>query len=280
LRLGVHVSIQGGLVKSLERARAVGCNTMQIFSRSPRSWSGLKSEKKEVEEFKKQRKKLEIIPLVVHIPYLANLASPDDKSYEKSLKSFVEDVKTADEIGAEYFVTHLGSHKGEGEEFGIKRFYDAMNIAIKETTPKLQILLETTAGSGDALGYSFEHIKQIIDGIKRREHIGICLDTAHVYAAGYDITTKKGLDDTLKAFDSSLGLDRLKVVHLNDSKSAVGSRVDRHENIGKGTLGSAGIRLIINHLKLKDLAFILETPKESEDADRENIEAVKKLCSS
>jgi deoxyribonuclease IV len=278
VRLGVHVSIEGGLCRALERAKGLGCQAMQIFSRSPRNWKGLRLDTADIEKFKRERARLKIFPLIVHIPYLINLSSPEEGLYKKSIKNFIDDVTTADRIGAEYFVTHLGSHKGKGEAFGIKRFSTALNIILKKINLRLMILLETTAGSGDWLGYKFEHIRDIVKGIKKKENIGICLDTAHVYAAGYDMATERGLSQTLRDFDRLIGLGRLKVVHLNDSKGRFGSRVDRHEHIGKGCIGKTGMRLILTHPALKRLTFILETPKETIYSDRKNLALARRLA--
>lgn len=274
----MHVSIEGGLCEALKRAKGLKCTAMQIFSRSPRNWKGLALKAQDIQEFKRERERLNIFPLVVHAPYLINLSSPDEGLYKKSIQSFVEDVETAGRIGAEYFVTHLGSHRGKGEAFGIKRFIAALNKIFEKISPSPMVLLETTAGSGDWLGYKFEHIRGILNGIKKKDHVGICFDTAHVYASGYDIKTKKGLNSTLKDFDKLVGLDKLKVVHLNDSKGPFGSKVDRHENIGKGYIGKPGIRLILTHPDLKELTFILETPKETPDADKKNLALVRKLA--
>lgn len=264
---------------ALERARELGCAAMQIFSRSPRNWKPLTFDKRDIAEFKKRRKELKIFPLIVHIPYLINLASPDERLYRISIKSFINDIKMSAQIGAEYFVTHLGSHKGRGEAFGLKRFCKALNHIVQKTRPRLRILLETTAGSGNWLGYKFEHIRYMLDHIKEKDKVGVCLDTAHIHAAGYDITTKKGFDKAFAEFDRLIGFNKLYVIHLNDSKVRQGSGVDRHEHIGKGYIGKAGMRLIVNHPKLKDSVFILETPKPDPESDSINMKVVKGLLS-
>lgn len=279
MRIGVHVSIAGKIYESLERAHALGCNTMQIFSRNPRGWQAAKLLNSDIDEFKRLGTKYDIRPVVVHIPYIINLATPDDKLYKRSIAAYIDDIKRADSLGAEYFVTHLGSHVGSGEEAGLKRFTGAINEIIKSTRRiKTMILLETTAGSGSWLGYSFEQIRRIIDGLNNSKRVGICLDTAHTFAAGYDIRSKSGLDETLRKFDKLIGLDSIKVVHFNDSLSHLGSHVDRHQHIGKGRIGLEAMKRIINYPKLKNAAFIMETPKKTDKDDRINIKVTKKLA--
>jgi deoxyribonuclease IV len=278
MRIGVHVSIAGHIYESLERARALGCDAMQIFSRNPRGWQVSKLALSDIKEFKKLKKEYDIRPVAVHIPYLINLATPDDGLYQKSINAYVDDLKRADSLGAEYFVTHLGSHVGSGEDEGIRRFSDALNRIIKRARPNTLILLENTAGSGDNIGYRFEHIKRIIDSLEDSSHIGVCLDTAHTFAAGYDIRSKEGLEETLKEFDRLLGLSLIKVVHFNDSLSPAGSHVDRHQHLGKGKIGLEALRRIINHPKLMNAAFIMETPKESDKDDMRNIKTARKIC--
>jgi len=278
MRIGLHVSIAGHIYESLDRAKALGCNTMQIFSRNPRGWQAAKLEKKDVEEFRRLKIRYDINPVAVHIPYIINLATPDDRLYKRSIDAYIEDIERADLLGTEYFVTHLGSHVGSGEDNGIKRFTAAINRILKMARPKATILLENTAGSGSWIGYRFEHLARIIKSVFDPSRLGVCLDTAHTFEAGYDIKTKKGLEDTLKKFDKLLGLKLIKVVHFNDSLSPEGSRVDRHQHIGKGNIGLEAMARVINHPGLKDAAFIMETPKESDKDDKRNIATVKRMC--
>ncbi|MBN1526200.1 MAG: deoxyribonuclease IV [Candidatus Omnitrophica bacterium] len=277
MRIGVHVSIAGKIYEAVERAKALGCNAMQIFSRNPRGWQASRLEGADVAEFKRLKAEYGIKPVIVHIPYIINLATPDDTLYKKSIGAYIEDIRRADSLGAEYFVTHLGSHVGSGEENGIRRFASALKEIIKKAKPRTTILLENTAGSGSCIGYRFEHIKKIIDSLERKPAIGVCLDTEHAFAAGYDIKTEKGLRDALKEFDALLGLDLIKVVHFNDSLSPLGSRVDRHQHLGKGKIGLEALSRIINHPKLKNAAFIMETPKKTDKDDERNIAVAKRL---
>lgn len=277
LRIGVHVSIAGNIWESLERAKSLGCDTMQIFSRNPRGWQTSALKPEDVGKFRSLKEDYDIRPVAVHIPYIINLSTPDDVLYERSIKAYIDDVRRADTLGAECFVTHLGSHVGSGEDRGIKRFASALSRIIKTARPKTTILLENTAGSGDSIGSGFAHLKRIIDSLEDAGNIGVCLDTAHTFEAGYDIRTKAGLDSTLKELDDAVGLDRVKVVHFNDSLSPFGSHVDRHQHLGKGKIGLAALSRVINHPKLKNAAFIMETPKESEKDDRRNLAAARKM---
>lgn len=276
-RIGVHVSIAGKIWESLERAKRLKCNAMQIFSRNPRGWQASELSTADIERFKLLKEAYDIRPVAVHIPYIINLASPDEKLYKKSIIAYMEDLERIDLLGAEYFVTHLGSHVGTGEKGGIARFSRAINDIINSVNPKATILLENTAGSGSWIGYKFEHIKRIIGAISKPDKVGVCLDTAHTFEAGYDIKTKAGLERTLKDFDRLVGTERIKVIHFNDSISALGSNVDRHQGIGKGMIGLDAMGRIINHPKLKDAAIIMETPKKSDKDDLRNIAVVRKL---
>lgn len=277
MRLGVHVSIAGKIYDSLDRAHELGCEAMQIFSRNPRGWQEPKFTLEDAEEFRRRKKRFDIYPVVVHIPYTINLASPDDALYERSILSYIKDIKAADSLDSEYFVTHLGSHTGSGEKQGVKRFQDALNRIIEKAKPQCMILLETTAGQGDSLGHRFAQIGELIRAVKDKSKIGVCLDTAHVFAAGYDITTKQGFSDTISEFDSAIGIEKLKVIHINDSMSGFGSRVDRHENITKGKIGEKGFDPILSHPKTRKLSFILETPKKKPADDAINLKKLREI---
>lgn len=276
--LGVHVSAEGRIYEAFERAHALGCSTMQIFSRNPQRWRDKFLLSQDIKEFNFSQKKFKIEPLFIHIPYLINLASPNPKLYEASIEAYIEDILEASVLKADYIVTHMGSHKETSEEAGIQRLIGALNRIIQRTkNTKVGILLENTAGSGSWLGYKFMHQKMIIQGLKYKERVGLCFDTAHAYLAGYDISTKIGLESTLAEIDKLVGINLIKLIHLNDAKGALGSRHDRHDHIGKGGIGKEGIKRIINHPELRNLAFILETPKDSEDADKNNLDMVRSL---
>lgn len=278
MRLGVHVSIAGKIYEAFSRAKELGCNTMQIFSRNPQQWRDKALTSEDILEFNKTKARFNIKPIFVHIPYLINLASPNPKLYGSSIEAYIEDILEADALKADYIVTHMGSHKETSEEAGLRRLVRALNRILKETSKtSIGILLENTAGSGSWLGYKFSHQRKVIEGLKNPERAGLCLDTAHVYLAGYDISSAEGLEATLGEIEKSVGIKLIKLIHLNDARDKLGSLHDRHEHIGKGKIGLEGMRRIINHPALKDLPFILETPKKSAEDDPMNLAVVRKL---
>jgi deoxyribonuclease-4 len=276
--LGVHVSTQGKIYEAVERGYKLGCNTIQIFSRSPQRWRDNFLENKDVEEFNRRREKFKIKPIFIHIPYLINLASPSPRLYGASIEAYIEDILEASLLKADYIVTHMGSHKATSEDEGLGRLINALNKILEKTkNTNVGILLENTAGSGSWLGYKFSHQKKIMQNLKYKERVGLCFDTAHAYLAGYDIAKKAGLEDTLGEIDKLVGLELIKLIHLNDAKDKLSSHHDRHENIGKGYIGLEGMKRIINHPKLKDLPFILETPKKNDESDIMNLSVVRRL---
>lgn len=276
--LGVHVSCEGKIYEAVSRAHSLGCNTMQIFSRSPQRWRRNFLHQTDIEEFIRRQDKLKVKPFFIHIPYLINLASPNHRLYGASIAAYIEDIREADALKADYIVTHMGSHKKTSEESGIKRLTNALNrILDKTANSKVGILLENTAGSGSWLGYKFSHQRKVLEGIKQKSRLGLCLDTAHAYLAGYDIATKAGLDATLTEIDRLVGINLIKLIHLNDTKGKLGGHHDTHEHIGKGNIGLGGMKRIVNHPKLKHIPLILETPKKNEQDDAVNLSVVRKL---
>jgi deoxyribonuclease-4 len=276
--LGVHVSIAGHIYESLGRAAALGCNAMQIFSRDPRQWRKAKLRKEDIEEFRKRRPESGIEKIFVHIPYLINLASPYNILYKGSIRACVQDMIEAQTLGAEYVVTHMGSHKKSGESGGLKRFIQAINKILEKTKDSpVKILLENTSGSGSWLGYNFEQQRSVIDGIEDKSRVGVCFDTCHAFSAGYDLASPGGYGKAIMQLDEIVGLEKVKLVHLNDTRDKLGSRRDRHEHIGKGKIGIKGFKLILNDERLKEAAFILETPKDSDTADKNNLKTVRRL---
>lgn len=278
MRLGVHVSIAGNIYNAIDRAVEFNCNTMQIFSRSPRAFKEIPLKEEDIKEFRQRRSKVDIKPIFIHLPYLVNLASPFKKLYHTSIKLYIDSIKDAQALGAEYIVTHMGSHKGSGETPGLRRFSEAINIILEKTKDaKVGILLENTAGGGFSLGYNFQHQKAVIDKVKDKKRMGICFDTCHAFAVGYNIAAKKGLKDTIREMDDQVGVQNLKLIHLNDAKEVLGSRRDRHEYIGEGKIGLEGVRNIVNHPKLKNIPFVLETPQISEEGDVLDMDIIKRL---
>jgi len=276
--LGVHVSTEGKIYEALERAQGLGCNTMQIFARNPQRWRDIYLEPDDINEFKIRQERFKISPIFIHISYLINLASPNPRLYEASIEAYIEDILEAQTLKADYIVTHMGSHKATSEEAGISRLINALNIILEKTKSiNVGILLENTSGSGSWLGYKFSHQKEIIQGLKYKDRVGLCFDTAHAYLAGYDISTLEGFKATLDEIDELVGINLIKLIHLNDAKDKLDSRHDRHEHIGKGRIGLQGIKRIINHPQLRDLPFILETPKKTDEDDVINLNTVRKL---
>lgn len=281
MKIGCHVSIAGGIDNSVVRAKELGCSTMQIFSKNASTWREKILEKNEVESFRENLKNSNINPVFIHTSYLINLASPSDELYLKSINAFIEEMKRADLLlPVPYIIIHPGAHTGAGEEYGIQRIIRALSIILEKSADlnlKTMILLEDTAGTGTHLGYTFYQLKRMIEGAKDRKKIGICFDTCHAFTAGYDLSHQEGIEKTLEELEKYIGLDKLKVIHLNDSKFPLGSRKDRHMHIGKGYIGLEGFKVLVNHKYLKDLPFILETPKNDEKDDLKNINLIKSL---
>ena len=277
MRLGVHVSIAGGLAAALERAVRLSCTTLQIFSRSPRGGPAPAFAPTELQAFDTQRRQAGLDPLAVHGPYIINLASQDETMFRNSVRLYQEEYRRCQFLNAQYLVTHVGSHRGAGEAGGIARVAEALNRTLEGAEASVMLLLENTAGSGQGLGDRFEQLAAMRAKVHRSASVGICLDTAHLFAAGYPIHTNEGLDETLAQFDRIVGLTHLKLIHLNDSKVDFNSHVDRHWHIGEGQIGLAAMRRIVNHPRLHHLPFILETPKKSDDDDPRNLATVRRL---
>ena len=260
IKLGLHVSISGTLDSAPDNARELACDTFQMFTRNPRGWKFSKLDEQEVLGFRKKTKEYDLSPVVTHMPYLPNLSSPKKAIYNKSVKSLIAELDRCGVLGIPYVVTHLGSHLGKGVDIGLGNLVGAINLALDQNKNDVMLLLENTAGTKNSMGSTFEQIRRIIDGIEDKKRIGICLDTAHAFAAGYDIRTPDGVDQTLKKVETILGLERLKVIHLNDSKGELGCGRDRHEHIGLGYIGEEGFRALLRHTVTRTLPFILETP--------------------
>jgi len=274
--IGFHTSIAGGIPLSVERAKALGCTTMQIFSHSPRAWELRDIPREDAKAFRAARNKAGIAPVFVHTSYLINLASRDEALYMRSIGALRDELLRAEMLGAEYVVTHLGSASGHDPAESSSRVAYALSSALEGLSVQTTLLLENTAGERGDVGHKLSDIGDIIEmtGIER---IGVAIDTCHSFGAGYDIKSAKGLEGFVKEMDDAFGLGRLRLVHLNDSKHPLGSNRDRHENIGKGEIGRAAIGRIINHPLLRDLPFVMETPKAAPDDDMVNMTLVKKL---
>lgn len=278
MRIGVHCSIAKGLLGALEEAESLDCQTIQFFTRSPRVWYRRKIDNSEIKKFKERQKFLDIFPLTLHTPYLPNLSTQDKKLYQNSLKVFIEDLEYAGILDADYLAFHPGSYsEGSAPEEGCKQLSDALNYLLRKIKNKVVILIENSAGGGRRICWNFQEIGSAIEKIKEKERVGICFDTCHAYVAGYEISTREGLKKTIDEIDKFIGLDKIKLLHTNDSKRPLGSKIDRHEHIGKGYIGLEGFRLILNHPVFKKLPAILETPRENSSADRKNLSLLRSL---
>lgn len=277
--LGTHVSTSGGVSQAPARGLAVGVHAIQLFAKNNNQWLGKIPDATEVEKFKAERKRCEIQVAFSHAGYLINLASPDEKNHSQSLKSMQMELELAEIYGLDFIVLHPGAHVGSGEAVGTAKIIQSLNHLFEKTAPsKVPILLETTAGQGSAIGYKFEQLAALIDGVKDKKRIGICLDSCHVFAAGYDLRTAKDYAATWKEFDRTIGLKKLRAIHLNDSKKDLGSRVDRHDHIGAGCLGVEAFRHFMNDPKLQELPMVLETPKDDPiQDDLKNLKLLRSL---
>jgi deoxyribonuclease-4 len=273
----VHVSISGTIDQAADRAREMGCDTFQMFTRNPRGWKYKKLDRGEVAEFKRKVGTYNLTPVVAHMPYLPNLSSPKKLIYNKSVKSLSGELERCGALGIPYIVTHLGSHLGEGSDIGLEKIVAAINRTLSENPNDVMLLLENTAGTKNSMGSSFEDLKRILDRVENRARVGVCFDTAHAYAAGYDLHSPRGVDDTLGKFNSVLGVNILKVIHLNDSQVGLGSGRDRHEHIGLGYIGEQGFRALFKHEAVRNLPFIMETPIDERGDEKENMRRVREL---
>jgi deoxyribonuclease IV len=278
LKVGVHVSISGSIDQAVDRAQEYGCDTFQMFTRNPQGWKFGDLDPDQVKKFREKLGQSKIGPIIDHMPYLPNLSCPEDEIYEKSVASFAAEVDRCHVLGISYLVTHLGSHLGKGREIGLERITSALSLGAKRARGELRILLENMAGTKNSMGSNFQDIKEILDGVKKRDRLGVCLDTCHLYAAGFDVQSERGVQQTLAKFNEVVGFDTLKVVHLNDSKGGLASGLDRHENIGKGYIGEKGFRAILHHPAVKELPLILETPVDQPDAVQSDLQMVRKLA--
>jgi deoxyribonuclease-4 len=273
--LGVHTSIEGGVTKAIDRALLLGCDTLQIFGRNPRSWKESAKCKGEAERFRKKREEAGLWPLIVHTSYIINLSSPDEALFRRSLALFIKELGIAGSLGADYLVTHLGSSKGKGGGFGVKRVIEALK-EVARSKQVITILLENTAGGGYQTGSSLADIGTIIDKVKGLK-TGLCFDTCHGFAAGYPMRAPAEATALVKTIDKEVGLKRLKLIHMNDSSAPLGSRVDRHQHIGKGMIGSIGLKAFLNNPGVKGIPIILETPEKKERDDERNLKVVREM---
>ena len=277
--LGSHMSIAGGVQNALLQGKEVGCETVQIFTKSSRQWTAKPLSEEEIAQFRVAKKETGITTVVAHDSYLYNFAAPNEPLRKKSVAGLIDEMQRCEALGVAYLIAHPGAHVGAGEDTGMKtiaKSIDEMHKACPGFTTKLAI--EITAGQGSNLGYKFDQVRQIIDATKAPERLRVCFDTEHAFAAGYDLRSQDGYERTFTEFDETIGLDRLVAFHLNDSKKDLGCRVDRHEHIGKGFLGLEAFRLLLNDQRFWGLPMCLETPKSADcHEDRENLALLRSL---
>ncbi len=275
--IGFHVSIDGSIDRAVDRAAELGCNTFQVFTRNPRQWGSAELAPETAEAFSNKVKLHDMEPVFAHMPYLPNLASPRDEVYEKSVKTLASELERCRQLKIPYLVTHLGSHLGAGMQAGFMQLVDGINQAFKVSGGDVTLLLENTAGTRNSMGSTLEDIQYIIARLSYPERAGICFDTSHAFAAGYDLRTEETVKATARKIDEVIGFEKIKLVHLNDSKGDLNSCIDRHEHIGMGKIGEEGFRNILAS-RLGTLPLIMETPKDHRRSDVGNLEKVKELA--
>jgi deoxyribonuclease-4 len=274
MKIGFHVSIAGGIDNSINRARELGINTFQIFTRNPRMWKAREITVEEIDNFKKKRREYDMEPVFSHMPYLPNFATPREEVYEKSLKTLDKEIKNCNSLGIPFIVTHLGSHLGSGKKEGKRRIINAINNITNKFQETPEILLENSSGKTNEIGSNFQEIASIMDEVDNKT--GLCLDTCHAFAEGYDIKSIKGLERMITSIEDIIGWKNLRLIHLNDSKGELGSKIDRHEHIGLGKIGEDSFTNILNS-RLASKPIIMETPIDNIRDDKGNLRKVYEL---
>ena len=279
-RIGIHTSIAGGVELAAERAFRLGCNAFQIFSSSPRQWRPYELGRPQCDDMRRLRDKYDLVPLVIHTNYLVNLASITDQFLVKSVEAFRGELERALDLCAEYIVLHPGSFRGMSREEGLSRVAASIAVAARDldlAKHGLTILIENTAGAEYSLGGSFEQVAELLERLSGVVPVAACIDTCHVHVAGYDLVSPDGMQQTLNHLDETVGLRNVRVWHCNDAKAERGSKLDRHQHIGKGSIGIEPFRRLLNDPRLAHAAFIAETPIDEPGDDRRNVDALKKL---
>ena len=279
-RIGVHLGTAGGASNAVERAKEIGANTFQIFSSSPRMWRAPKVDPKQAARMRELRAKLDVGPLVIHTSYLVNVCSQSGEVREKSIGAFRGEIERALELGAEYLVLHPGSWKGLTREEGLKLAAESIERAIDGLAWQgtgFQILIENTAGAEFSLGGSFEQVAELVERLKAHAPVGVCLDTCHTHVSGYDMVTAEGYAETINKVAATVTFDAVRVWHCNDAKAAKGSKLDRHEHIGEGTMGLEPFRWILNDPRFDHCAFVAETPVDEPGDEERNVRVLRSL---
>ena len=276
MQIGCHVSASGSIDKSVDNAVERDCSAFQIFTRSPRSWHAKELSKEVIDAFKSklEASKIDRFAICAHMPYLPNLATPKDDAFEKSVNTLISEVERCAQLGIPYLVTHLGSHLGTGEEAGIKKLVEGLTKA-GQTKNDVMILLENTAGQKNSVGSNFKQLGEIFKQLKPGKKFGVCLDTCHAFVAGYDLRTADKVKETFKEFDKYVGIENLKILHLNDARGEIGCNLDRHYHLGLGGIGEEGIRSVVKFTNKKKIPIILETPIDDDRDDFENVKIAK-----
>jgi len=276
MQIGCHVSISGSIDKSVDNAVERKCSAFQIFTRNPRGWNAKELTKENIDNFKSKLKasKIDRFATCAHMPYLPNLASPKDDGFEKSIKTLIDETERCSQLGIPYLVTHLGSHLGTGDEAGIKRLVEGLTKAGK-TKNDVMILLENTAGQKNSVGSNFEQLGEIFKQLKPAKKFGVCIDTCHAFVAGYDLRTEETVKKTFSEFDKHVGIDNLKILHLNDARGELGCNLDRHYHLGLGGIGEEGISSVVKYANKKKIPIILETTIDNDRDDFENVRVAK-----
>ena len=260
--LGAHMSVAGGLDQALIRGRSAGCDVIQIFSKNSNQWKAKPLSPEDISSFKKAREETKVLPALVHSSYLINLCSPKEEEWRKSIEAFYIEMERVELLEMSYLILHPGAHLGAGIEAGIAKAAEALNaLHVRSSGFKMKILIELTAGQGSCIGHRFEEVAAILDRIKEPDRIGVCFDTCHAFAAGYDMRTQADYDETMSALDRTVGLQRVLAFHLNDCRKELGCRVDRHEHIGQGKMGEGPFRFLMNDPRFFGVPMVLETPK-------------------
>ncbi len=279
MQIGCHVSIAGSIDKAVDNAVKRECSAFQIFTRNPRGWSAKELTKDNISNFKSKLKesKIDRFATCAHMPYLPNLATPKEDGFEKSVKTLVDEIERCAQLGIPYLVTHLGSHLGTGDEAGIKKLVKGLTIA-GQTKNDVMILLENTAGQKNSVGSNFKQLGEIFNQLKPTKKFGVCFDTCHAFVAGYDLRTKEKVKETFDEFDKYVGIDNLKILHLNDARGDIGCNLDRHYHLGLGGIGEKGIAAVVKFANKRKIPIILETPIDDDRDDFENIKKAKEFA--
>ncbi len=278
MRIGVHARRGAGLLESVQRFADIGCETIQIFAANPNAWRTSEIKPALAADFRDVVQELDLHPIAIHTPYLLNLASPDPDLWAKSTAALADNMHRGQVMGANFVVTHIGSHKGSGHEQGIEQVCRSVTGVLDQSDPGVILLLENSAGAGNSVGSKFEDLCLILDCMDGYlDRLGICLDTAHLYASGYDLSTPQAVDHTFSEFGRIVGYENLKLLHTNDTRMELGSHRDRHANIGTGNIGILGFEVIVNYPPLHDLAAIIETPARTIADDQHDVQILKDL---